>query len=220
MKPSFQQKFYDRMYEGSERSSISPLGKLEKHREEAVYELLPKGKRLLELACGAGNLAIKAADKFDEVVGVDVSQKQIQRAIEKVEKARRPKVEFQVVNVDEGLPFADGFFETVTAVAALAHFYDPVFVVSEVSRVLKKGGTFILQVPNIAYLPRRLALLFGKLPKVSTSAFGWDGGHLHYFTEREVSRLLEKNGFAKERVSCSGVRLQFGPFTPPFLAVI
>lgn len=217
MRQSIQQKFYDRMYEKSEKGATSFLASLGKHREDAVYELLPKGERLLELASGAGNLAIRATDKFDEVVGVDVSSKQIQRAREKAKKSKVGSVKFEVTNVDEGMTFADNSFDAVTAVAALAHFYDPTFVISEVARVMKKGGTFILQVPNIAYLPRRLSLLFGKLPKVSTSDFGWDGGHLHYFTEAEVLRLLEKSGFAKERILCSGVLAQIRSFYPALL---
>lgn len=205
MKTNIQQKFYDRMYEKSEKGTYSPWSKLEKHREEVVFELLPKGEGLLELACGAGNLALRAAERFKEVVGLDVSRNQIQRAQRKANRNKTKNVKFLIADVNGGLPFANKSFDTVTAVAALAHFYDPIFVVSEVARVLKKGGTFILQVPNVAYLPRRLALLFGKLPRVSTSDFGWDGGHLHYFTEAEVLRLLNKNGFETIKVLCSGV---------------
>ena len=217
MKSNIQQKFYDEMYANGRKHKVSFFAKFEKHREEAVFELLPSGEKLLELACGAGNLAIRTAEKFDEVVGLDVSRNLIERARRKVDRNKTKNVKFLVANADEGLPFIDKSFNAVTAVAALAHFYDPIFVVSEVARVLRKGGIFIPQVPNVAYLPRRLALLFGKLPRVSTSDFGWDGGHLHYFTEAEVLRLLNKNGFETTEVSCSGVLAKTRSMYPSLL---
>ena len=78
-----------------------------------------------------------------------------------------------------------------------------------------------MQVPNIAYLKYRIQLFFGKLP-VTSSPFnwkeiGWDGGHLHYFTKKTLSKLLEESGFKIVKVSGSGLFAQFRNWYPSLL---
>jgi len=38
-------------------------------------------------------------------------------------------------------------------------------------------------------------VLLGRFPKTSGDLESWDGGHLHYFTYKDVEELLEQNGF-------------------------
>lgn len=78
-----------------------------------------------------------------------------------------------------------------------------------------------MQVPNIAYLRRRINLLFGKLPVTSSpdnwKEIGWDGGHLHYFTKKTFCRLLEECGFRIRKVIGSGLFAKFRNFYPSLL---
>jgi SAM-dependent methyltransferase len=112
-------------------------------------------------------------------------------------------------------------FDAVTCVAVIEHVFDPYFVANEIHRVLKDGGIFIAEVPNIAYLKQRIKLLFGKLPITSSSynwqEIGWDGGHLHYFTKTTFCGLLEECGFEILTVSGSGLFARFRNFYPALL---
>src|SRR5262245_39422256 len=60
-----------------------------------------------------------------------------------IEAERTP----DVLGFGERLPFADAVFDTVVCCQVLEHVFDERLVVSEVARVLKPGGTFILSVP-------------------------------------------------------------------------
>jgi len=222
-------RFYEEMYR---EGRIPPppsgvIGKLflklrrfELSRTQAVFPLLPRGERLLDLGCGEGFLmALAKKEKFKQVYGVDIAQNAIDKARrtfrEEFPRAKKG-VYFKLVDVDEGIPFPDGFFDAVVAAAFLEHVFDPYFVISEIKRVLKKDGIFILEVPNCAWLPRRMALFLGKLPKTADE-MGWDGGHLHYFTFKSLEDLLVKEGFKVLTKTCSGIFSCFRQFYPSLL---
>lgn len=70
----------------------------------------------------------------------------------------------------------------------------------EIIRVTKVGGCFVLNVPNIAYIRRRLKLLFGKRPRTSGKP-GWDGGHIQYFAVGDFYEFFEKRHVAIVKVT-------------------
>lgn len=219
MKTEFVRNFYNKMYGLDKASKMNNFLKhFELYRSDVVFNLLEKGERLLDVACGDGDFAIKAREKFEDVYGVDISSVRIKRAIKKAKEKKINNVFFKTADVNYGLAFKDNYFDTLTAIAALAFFFDPFFVISEFKRVLKRGGVLIIEVPNLAYFPRRLALLFGRLPKVSTSDFGWDGGHLHYFTKKSLEDLLKKFGFKIEKVTGSGIFANLRNWWPSLLS--
>lgn len=193
------------------------LRRFEKHRNQAVFDLLGNGERTLDVACGDGSLVLMASKKFKEVYGVDISSERILKAKKEALEKNLKNVVFKRCDVNNGLPFEDKYFDSLTAVAALAFFFDPYFVVSEFNRVIKENGSLIVEVPNLAYFPRRLNLLFGKLPKVSFPETGWDGGHLHYFTQESLKRLLEESGFKIIKITGSGIFANFRNWWPSLL---
>lgn len=222
MKKQYKEKFYDQLYSGSH--SLPPRGfvgklynalrKYEIHRENAVYDLLPSGDKLLDIGCGDGAFALKGLNKFKEVYGIDISSTRIQRALEKAKTfENRDKTHFFQIDVDEGLPFEDWSFNAVTCVAVLEHVFDPLFVLDEVHRVLKAGGTFIVEIPNFGWIPYRLTLLMGQLPETSSlDEFGLGGGHLHNFTLSCTRNLLRLKSFGIQTESTSGVFSKFRRF--------
>lgn len=179
--------------------------RFELHREDAVAMLVTGGGSLLDVGCGGGDFIYKVYKKFQEIHGVDIASNRIKEAADlKEKKYRKAGIKFQTADIDQGLPFSDDYFDTVTCIATFQHIHDPYFVIREIRRVLKKDGTLFFEVPNIAWLPRRLTLLFGEFPKVS-SASGWDGGTLHYFTLGSIKELVMSNGFRIQNISCSGI---------------
>ena len=67
--------------------------------------------KLLELGCGAGNLALALADKGFDIYGIDISPTAILWAKEKKEE-KNLKAEFKVGNVLD-LPYPDNFFDVI-----------------------------------------------------------------------------------------------------------
>jgi len=179
---------YERIWQ--EQSSLAPYkgGNL---RVDLVAGLLPGGKRMLDLGCGDGVLGELVKDRFEEVVGADISE--LALAI-----ARRRGLKACKVNVDEEpLPFPDGHFECITCLDLIEHVFEPRTLVREMARVLALNGALFVAFPNMRYILRIKELVAGRFPKTSGDLqYAYDGGHLHYYTPEDVRRLLEEQCLA------------------------
>jgi 2-polyprenyl-3-methyl-5-hydroxy-6-metoxy-1,4-benzoquinol methylase len=107
--------------------------------EEFVEGLeIPAGARVLDVACGTGNLAIPLARGGAVVTGVDIAPNLLVQARE------RAAAEGVTAVFDEGdaedLPYADGSFDVVVTMFGAMFAPRPDVVASELARVLKPGG--------------------------------------------------------------------------------
>lgn len=167
--------------------------------------------QILEVGFGDANLTFTLAHKFPtaRIHGVDVSSERVRQAralAASTETASR--VQFSTLNADAGIASIEEHSKDLfVAVDVLEHVFDVFGFVQGASRTLKAGGLLLLRVPNIGYAKHRIALLRGQLPVTSSwfgppndlgswrSTWGWDGGHLHYFTLDTLSALLKESGF-------------------------
>ncbi len=158
----------------------------------AGAELASGGKRLLDIGCGDGSLAIQVKEKYDEVYGIEFSDKAAELAKEK-------GVIVSISNLNyESLPYEDCFFDTAVCLDIIEHIFDPARLVKETLRILRPGGCIILSTPNIRYIYCLIPLIFkGRFPKTSSDLESYDGGHIHYFTFKDVELLLGDVGFKK-----------------------
>jgi cyclopropane fatty-acyl-phospholipid synthase-like methyltransferase len=110
---------------------------------------LSQGKTLLDVACGAGGPALRAAVKTGcSVVGVDVHEQAVGTANSLA--ARRglaQRVKFRATDATGPLPFSDASFDAITCIDAINHFPDRPGVVTEWSRLLKPGGRLLFTDP-------------------------------------------------------------------------
>lgn len=154
-------------------------------RIDIALKLLESGDKLLDIGCGDGTLGYYAKTKYKEVYGVDISEKALDIA------KNRGVITFKVDLNKDRLPFPDDYFDAVTCLDVLEHVIDPRILIKEIRRVLKRRGILIISTPNIRYWKYILTLVLrGKFPKTSTDTELWDGGHLHYFTFKDVEDLL------------------------------
>ncbi|MFA6569624.1 MAG: class I SAM-dependent methyltransferase [Bacteroidota bacterium] len=214
---NIKQQFYDETYKNEGkytklRSSYRWLyllfKKFEVHRLETVIQYISSGQRFLDIGCGSGSLIFKVSDRFNKLYGLDVSRsrlRSIKLKYSQFPEDIRKKVSFKYGDADLKLRFPNNYFDTVTIVAVLEHLYDPIKVMDEIYRVLKVRGKVIVQIPNLGFLPRRLAVLLGNLPVTSEDEKGWDGGHLHYFTVSSIYQYFNRNGLSIKEITCSGI---------------
>jgi len=107
---------------------------------EAFVDRLPvsPGDRVLDVACGTGNLAIPIARRGAQVTGVDIAPNLLEQGRE------RAAAENLTITFDEGdaeqLPYPDASFDTVVTMFGAMFAPRPALVASELARVLKPGG--------------------------------------------------------------------------------
>ena len=100
--------------------------------------------KLLELGCGDGSISLSLAQRGFDVCGIDISPTAISWAKEKAQ-AQGLEAEFRTGSVVD-LPYADDCFDVVID-ADCSHCIigeDRKLFFAEVSRVLKRGGIFVL----------------------------------------------------------------------------
>ena len=182
------------LYESIWQQKLKKAGRSPTNRvKEAIKELTP-GYRALDIGCGEGLFGSLAKDHFRHICGIDCSPAAL--------KAARSKgVDALVADLDERhLPFNDDSFDWISCLDVIEHVFEPEHLIHEICRVLHHNGTLILTTPNIRFIDFINPLLIkGVFPKTSQDSGSYDGGHLHYFTFRDIKKLLSKVGFTVVR---------------------
>lgn len=124
------------------------LGDYHKFAASTVWELGPvlveacrisAGQRVLDVAAGTGNVAIRAAKAGAAVVAADLTPENFEAGRR---AARAEGVEIDWVEADaEALPFDDGEFDVVTSCFGAMFAPDHQAVAHELLRVCRPGGT-------------------------------------------------------------------------------
>ena len=126
---------------------------LDQYHFEKLHHLLRlvdfdgyRGRRVLEVGCGAGTDLVRFARGGAEVTGVDLSPSAIALARQNFQQ-QGLQADLQVAD-GERLPFEDGRFALVYAHGVVQYTAHPAALVRECHRVLEPGGTAIFQVYN------------------------------------------------------------------------
>ena len=103
---------------------------------------LSADQRVLDVACGTGNLALPAARAGARVTGIDIAPRLL-------EQARRHAAEQGLgVQFDDGdctdMPYADASFDTVMSMFGVMFAADPSAAAAELLRVTRPGGRIAL----------------------------------------------------------------------------
>jgi SAM-dependent methyltransferase len=107
--------------------------------EEFIARLaLKPGTRLLDVACGSGNLAIPAARAGAIVTGVDIATNLLEQG------RARAESKGLTIQFDEGdaehLPYTDAAFEVVVSMFGAMFAPRPELVAAELVRICRPGG--------------------------------------------------------------------------------
>ncbi len=139
------------------------LGDYHRFATETVWELGPvlveacgisAGQRVLDVAAGSGNVALRAAEAGAKVVASDLTPENFEDG---QREARARGVELEWVEADaEALPFADAEFDAVTSSLGAIFAPNHHAVADELLRVCRPGGT----VGMINFTPRGSAAEF------------------------------------------------------------
>ena len=116
---------------------------LEDIHERVIDTLAPSpGDRWLDLACGTGAIAERAASAGADVTGLDLSPALIETAKERAAE-QGLDIEYMVGDA-ENLPFEDGSYEKVSSTFGIMFAPDHEAVARELARVTATGGRLAL----------------------------------------------------------------------------
>ena len=131
-------------------------------RVEMILEMLPRlgpEAKLLDVGCLEGSYTRMYADRVgtESIHGVDIS------LLDEARAKGIDVIEFDL-NSGEKLPHADSEFDVVVCIESLEHIYPTDFMLREIHRVLKPGGTAIIDVPRLDSFLNIALLLIGFQP--------------------------------------------------------
>ena len=113
---------------------VMTAGLDQRWRRKTVRAVVRPGDRVLDAACGTGDLAIIAAKQGANVTGLDFSEQMLVRA-------RRKAPELEWLQGDLlALPFPDDSFDAATVGFGIRNVADLQGGIDELRRVLKPGG--------------------------------------------------------------------------------
>ena len=157
---------------------LDPVRHLEIGPAFAGVDIKPED-RVLDIGCGRGYWAGKAARVGATVVAYDVKEERVERAA-----LRYPRVRF-VHGSAEATGLEDDSFDVVLILSVLEHTADPEQVLAEIARVLRPGGRLALTTDMFDDEQWR--------PTRARHAARWDVRR--FFGRGEIEELLARNGF-------------------------
>ena len=189
-------------------------------RKKAIKRLLPYApKKMLDIATGTGDFAILAAQMLhpEQLVGADISEGMMEIGRQKVKRMGLDKVISFEKQDCLHLGYEDETFDAVTAAFGIRNFQNLDQGLSEMCRVLKKGGHLcIVELTTPVSFPMKQLFriysgtvlpIYGKLISKDQSAYDYLNKTIATFPQGEVMmEVLMKAGFEKAEFK----RLTFG----------
>lgn len=99
-------------------------------------------ERVLDVGVGTG-LALSVYPEHCDVTGIDLSSAMLRKAYKKIEKYNLSNVSLHEMDASN-LEFDDDYFDHVIATFVISVVPDPVKVISEMKRVVKRNGKIII----------------------------------------------------------------------------
>ncbi|WPY98033.1 bifunctional demethylmenaquinone methyltransferase/2-methoxy-6-polyprenyl-1,4-benzoquinol methylase UbiE [Christiangramia sp. OXR-203] len=170
-----------------------------------------KPDSILDIATGTGDLAIQMANTgATRIVGLDLSDGMLSVGRKKI-AAKELDVEIEMIQGDsENLPFEADSFDAITVAFGVRNFENLELGLSEIFRVLKPGGIFVVLETSV---PTRFPFKQGYkiyssmiLPAIG-KLFSKDKDAYSYLSEsaasfpygKEFNNILSKTGFTNVR---------------------
>jgi SAM-dependent methyltransferase len=165
-----------------------------KKQMDVFTRVLPKNEKILEGGCGLAPYLIRLRQLGFQVEGIDYNEAPLKKAL-----SHDPTLPLKVGDV-AAIPYPDDSFGGYISLGVIEHFTEgPLKAIREARRILRKGGVFVVMVPQNHFFMRLTAplralkrnSLLRKWFKKSADTHYWE----QYFKRSELVPLLEKEGF-------------------------
>ena len=171
-----------------------------------------RGRRVLELGCGGGQVSIALAKKGAVCTAIDISKKQLEYAEESAKK-KKVSVNFIRQSISDLSGFGSASFDIIISVFALQYVEDLGKVFSEVRRLLRRNGIFVFSIDHPFYItvnPNNMTISesYNKTGMTEEKEIWPDGSRRNFIMyRRRVSDIIN---------SITGSGLKLGGVIEPF----
>ena len=162
---------------------------------------------ILDIATGTGDLAINLTKtNAKKIIGLDISEGMLNVGREKINLKQLNHTIDMVVGDSENLPFENDSFDAITVAFGVRNFETLEKGLSEILRVLKPGGIFVILETSVPtkfpfrqgyFMHTKIFLpLIGKLFSKDKQAYGYLSTSAAKFPYGETfNNILKKTGF-------------------------
>ncbi len=151
---------------------------------ESINKYLEKSDKVLDIGCGVGTLCLYCANKGNNVLGIDISDKAIESSRESTNFLKLKKARFETVNFPEENP--SGKFDFVILTEVLEHLKDDELAIKKIHLLLNKNGRVLISTPSQS----------APLNKIGYAReFDKKVGHFRRYKLDQLTNLLNKEGF-------------------------
>lgn len=148
-----------------------------------------KGKRALDVGCGAGLLTEPLARLGASVTGIDAARENIEAARAHAE-AMDLAIDYRSGEAAELLN-ADMRFDLITCMEVIEHVADPAAFVGVLVSLLAAGGLIVISTPNRTPQSRLAMITLGEgLGRIPKGTHDWG----RFITPEELTKLLRTRG--------------------------
>jgi demethylmenaquinone methyltransferase / 2-methoxy-6-polyprenyl-1,4-benzoquinol methylase len=166
-----------------------------------------KPNSILDIATGTGDLAINLAQtNASKIVGLDISEGMLNVGRRKIEKLQLTNTIDMVLGDSEKIPFETNSFDAITVAFGVRNFENLEKGLSEIYRVLKIGGTFVVLETSIPtktpykqgyqFYSKNILPIIGKLFSKDKSAYKYLSDSAAAFPYgKAFNNILQKIGF-------------------------
>lgn len=163
--------------------------------------------KILDIATGTGDLAINLAEtKASKIVGLDISEGMLNVGRKKIKKLQLNNQIEMVFGDSENIPFEANYFDAITVAFGVRNFENLEKGLSEIYRVLKPNGTFVVLETSIPtktpyrqgykFYAKYILPLIGKLFSKDKTAYKYLSDSAAAFPYGEAfNNILRKIGF-------------------------
>jgi len=197
-----QRYFYEKMFP---KKYLKLSRRVGFNRIKNLWEKTNKKLSILDVGCGFGASSEEIVKMGHKVIGLDISDSAIN------ESRKRGLIAIKR-DIEKPLSLKKyNHFDVVLLLHILEHVFDPVFLLKEIKKAMKKNSYLIIGVPNHFDLRNRFNIIFGggiihwghKNYECDPSNYF----HIRFFRLKDIKSLIEQNGFHIDKIQLSWCEL-------------